>query len=414
MLALYEANPGAFNNGSINQLRKGATLKIPSADAVRSVDAQSAQSRVRDLLQGTPVPAAPAPETAAAPAPETVPAPAPAPEPAPAAEPAPAVGTEGAATAPAAEGAATPPADPAAGAVAPPPAEPVQTTAPVEPPKEARPAPKPRPALAPEPESSLQDWLITGLIGLIVLLIAIALVRALREKRARREYEEATRAPGGTRSVKPMQAAAPASPKSVREELEAAERRLAQEEEAEAEAPKSQPAPDEGTRELPAMDATTRMAAMDATTRMPAWTGTQPVAAATAAAGAAFGATSRLQAQEPGKSDFDLTSQFESSTVEIDLHANDPISEADFQLAYGLYDEAALILKQALDKSPERNDIRVKLAETYFAAGKPVDFQEQAEILQPKLDAAAWNKLAILGRQLCPDAAIFRDRKSVV
>src|SRR3546814_10455796 len=38
--------------------------------------------------------------------------------------------------------------------------------------------------------------------------------------------------------------------------------------------------------------------------------------------------------------DFDLTGQFAAQTVQIDLDANDPVSEADFHLAYGLYDEA--------------------------------------------------------------------------
>jgi pilus assembly protein FimV len=110
-----------------------------------------------------------------------------------------------------------------------------------------------------------------------------------------------------------------------------------------------------------------------------------------------------------GDVDFDLTSQFEAQTLSINLDANDPLSEADFHLAYGLYDEAASLLKQALVKEPNRQDLRVKLAETYFAGGKPVEFQETAEALHGHVSPAEWQKIAIMGRQLSPDASLFKN-----
>jgi len=110
-----------------------------------------------------------------------------------------------------------------------------------------------------------------------------------------------------------------------------------------------------------------------------------------------------------GDVDFDLTSQFEAQTLSINLDANDPLSEADFHLAYGLYDEAASLLKQALAKEPKRQDLRVKLAETYFAGGKPLEFQETAEALHGNISPAEWQKIAIMGRQLNPDAALFKS-----
>ncbi|MBL6751782.1 MAG: tetratricopeptide repeat protein [Nevskia sp.] len=109
-----------------------------------------------------------------------------------------------------------------------------------------------------------------------------------------------------------------------------------------------------------------------------------------------------------GDVDFDMTSQLEAQTLSINLDANDPLSEADFHLAYGLYDEAASLLKQALTKEPKRTELRTKLAETYFAAGKPVEFQETAEALNHQLTPSDWQKIAIMGRQLCPDAALFK------
>lgn len=99
----------------------------------------------------------------------------------------------------------------------------------------------------------------------------------------------------------------------------------------------------------------------------------------------------------------------DADTVALELDENDPVSEADFHLAYGLYDEAALLLSQALETQPERHDIRVKLMEAHFASGKSPEFLEQAEILREKVgdQDANWQKVAIMGQQLCPDSSMF-------
>src|SRR3546814_5979860 len=94
------------------------------------------------------------------------------------------------------------------------------------------------------------------------------------------------------------------------------------------------------------------------------------------------------------------------------LDANDPVSEADLHLAYGLYDEAALLLRQAAEKEPQRNDIGIKLAETYFAAGKTAEFAQTAAALKPKVSASEWQKLAIMVQQLDPGAAQFSDMEA--
>lgn len=107
------------------------------------------------------------------------------------------------------------------------------------------------------------------------------------------------------------------------------------------------------------------------------------------------------------KTDFDMTTQLHAETMHISLDNNDPVSEADFHLAYGLYDEAILLLKQAMTQHPTRTDIPAKLAETYFAAGRPMEFQMLAEDLQRRVDASEWNKIAIMGAQLCPGVALF-------
>lgn len=106
--------------------------------------------------------------------------------------------------------------------------------------------------------------------------------------------------------------------------------------------------------------------------------------------------------------DFDVTSKFEAETLKIDLNSNDPVAEADFHLAYGLYDEAALQLKQAAQKQPNRMDIRTKLAEVYFRAGKAAEFQDVAEGLKSLLSPTEWTKVALMGKQLNPDSPLFQ------
>ena len=106
--------------------------------------------------------------------------------------------------------------------------------------------------------------------------------------------------------------------------------------------------------------------------------------------------------------DFDVTGKFEAETLKIDLNSNDPVAEADFHLAYGLYDEAALQLKQAAQKQPDRTDIRTKLAEVYFRSGKAAEFQEVAQSLKPMLSQAEWTKVAVMGKQISPDSPLFQ------
>lgn len=117
----------------------------------------------------------------------------------------------------------------------------------------------------------------------------------------------------------------------------------------------------------------------------------------------------RHSAVSSGEQSFDKTTQVQVDTLHISLDDNDPLAEADFHLAYGLYDEAILLLMTATAQQPERIELKVKLAETYFAAGRPLEFQEVAEDLHEKLPPQEWSKIAIMGAQICPDVALFQS-----
>lgn len=425
LLAIYTANPKAFDGG-INGLRKGSVLEVPSADAQRAVSAAAARSKVAELRGQplTPRPAKVRPEPKPAPV-ETAPAATPAPVPEkktevvpPAAKPAPKPAAPAPAPAPEPEILTPPPAaEPAPAAVTPPAPEPAETTAaeeiPAEVPAESEPVPAVPPIPVPaqviaEDESSgpsglpLQELALGGL----VLLLGGAGFVAYRKRQAGKSGEAPSRAAPSKPSAMPApepEAAAPVVAKSVRapsvrDELEKLASTL---DTPGPSAPKAAPAP----APAPKMDSTLAMTAQMSAASAPVVDAPTRDFNATQVLEASNASTSKL----PDKVDFDVTGQFESETVSINLDTNDPISEAEFHLAYGLYDEAALLLTQAAEKDPANTSIRVKLAEVYFAAAKPVEFQETAEVLKAQLPGPEWQKLAILGQQLCPDAAIFKD-----
>ena len=99
-----------------------------------------------------------------------------------------------------------------------------------------------------------------------------------------------------------------------------------------------------------------------------------------------------------------------SSETSINLEHADPLAEADFHMAYGLYDQAADIVKLAMEREPERRDLRLKLLEVYFVWSNKDAFLDVARGLARDRDhapAGEWDKVAIMGRQIAPDEALF-------
>ena len=99
-----------------------------------------------------------------------------------------------------------------------------------------------------------------------------------------------------------------------------------------------------------------------------------------------------------------------SSETALNLEQADPLAEADFHMAYGLYDQAADIVKLAIGREPGRRDLRLKLLEVYFVWGNKDSFLEVARELGRTRDAAAageWDKVGIMGRQIAADDPLF-------
>jgi pilus assembly protein FimV len=105
-----------------------------------------------------------------------------------------------------------------------------------------------------------------------------------------------------------------------------------------------------------------------------------------------------------------------SSETAINLDQGDPLAEADFHMAYGLYDQAADLIRIAISREPDRRDLKLKLLEVFFVWGNKEQFLQTArELAGTRAEAAPgeWEKILIMGKQLAPDDALFSSGAAV-
>ncbi len=99
-----------------------------------------------------------------------------------------------------------------------------------------------------------------------------------------------------------------------------------------------------------------------------------------------------------------------SSETAINLDQSDPVAEADFHMAYGLYDQAADLINGALGVEPEREDLLAKLCEIYFVWGNRDAFVDAAVRLRTVVGDESrpdWDKIVIMGQQIAADHELF-------
>ncbi|MDP1770851.1 MAG: FimV/HubP family polar landmark protein [Methylobacter sp.] len=101
-------------------------------------------------------------------------------------------------------------------------------------------------------------------------------------------------------------------------------------------------------------------------------------------------------------SDFD---SFDTEQGEID-----PISEADVYLAYGRYQQAEELIRQAISDQPNRDECKLKLLEVFYANENKAAFEAYAnELVEAgkRNEVEFWEKAAEMGREICPDSPLF-------
>ena len=121
----------------------------------------------------------------------------------------------------------------------------------------------------------------------------------------------------------------------------------------------------------------------------------------------------QLPAQEPGRQvrpvSLVATPAAPVAPVGTDLAA-DALQEADLYMAYGLFDQAAVMLRKSLSHEPARRDLWLKLLEVCFVWGNKDAFCEAARELaktRSESTAAEWDQILIMGRQLAPEDPLF-------
>ena len=101
-----------------------------------------------------------------------------------------------------------------------------------------------------------------------------------------------------------------------------------------------------------------------------------------------------------------------SSETAVNLDQGDPLAEADFHMAYGLYDQAADLVRIAIQREPDRRDLKLKLLEVFFVWGNKEQFLTSARELsdtRSESGAGEWEKIIIMGKQIAPEDPMFSD-----
>lgn len=101
-------------------------------------------------------------------------------------------------------------------------------------------------------------------------------------------------------------------------------------------------------------------------------------------------------------SDFDA---FDTDQNEVD-----PLSEADVYLAYGRYQQAEDLIRNAIKDQPDRDECKLKLLEIFYANENKDGFASYAQELADagkQSDRSFWTKVADMAKDVIPDSVLF-------
>lgn len=170
---------------------------------------------------------------------------------------------------------------------------------------------------------------------------------------------------------------------------------------------------DESAADISSIDATLDTESSDVTVRRDV-VDMDSTAEMTAAPGDAELGMGDTQIEAPeGEENLEDT-VFSLDDAESDLEeeeTDDVIAEADVYLAYGIYQQAEELLTTAIDQNPDRDDYRMKLLETHYAAKNATGFEQLAEHVKTRKadDKSYWDRVVAMGMELCPENALFAN-----
>ncbi len=126
------------------------------------------------------------------------------------------------------------------------------------------------------------------------------------------------------------------------------------------------------------------------------------------------GASQESSFTEENQSAYDVGTVGESSFLseftpsdfdafDADQNEVDPIAEADVYLAYGRFQQAEELIRQAIEDHPDRNECKLKLLEIYYASENKEAFEAYVTELSAsplKDDAGFWEKVEEMQQEL--------------
>jgi len=125
--------------------------------------------------------------------------------------------------------------------------------------------------------------------------------------------------------------------------------------------------------------------------------------------------SSESEAGIPAESSF--LSEFTPSdfdTLESDNDEVDPITEADVYLAYGRYQQAEDLVRQAIENDPANEEYKLKLLEIHFATEDKNAFLSLAKEIHADVagsDSDLWLRAVEMGQDMCPEEALFQSEQ---
>jgi pilus assembly protein FimV len=95
---------------------------------------------------------------------------------------------------------------------------------------------------------------------------------------------------------------------------------------------------------------------------------------------------------------------------EAEMSDTDPAKEADIFLAYGRVQQAEDVLLEALENDPTNRELKLKLIEVYHAGGNSESFNSHAQSFRNLVneDDPQWQKIALMGSEMMPDNPLYQ------
>lgn len=95
---------------------------------------------------------------------------------------------------------------------------------------------------------------------------------------------------------------------------------------------------------------------------------------------------------------------------EAEMSDTDPAKEADIFLAYGRVQQAEDVLLEALENDPTNRELKLKLMEVYHAGGNSESFNTHAQSFRNLVneDDPQWQKIALMGSEMMPDNPLYQ------